>query len=423
MAEAGAQTEQLVKARQLFQEGKLEEAHDVLRAYMLSAPSDTDALDIFANVLVDAGREDASEKISALSAAIKSTISSGALPFGDREIVRPLFEAAYVLVDLRQFELAVDWLNRCLVLAPDEPVVRYELAFALMSLQRFQEALPHFQKAAADLDDFDTYLNLSVCHMLARDLASSKTSLDKVAEYAKEDDEKKELAHRRTVFKRLEEMGNRTALNNRDWLYTLYGSILLHPTSPDLKANTREQIKTMASTLLILRGVIEGLRMEFETIEFYNPLSKPLARMVAELMELPLDSYKGPQRPDRALLVVAWAHDLIGPHRAFIDMSDRRTLFAYGMPSNEPLPIVPEIVGCLSTDQPLLWDEETRTTTVDEIVGKILDKARHLETDTDILKETQNAVEYFHLKRQFLMLGNFNGFPERPEYTAEVTGQ
>lgn len=418
MSNTSAQTEQLVKARQLLDEGHVEEAGLLLKDYLLDATSDTDGLKLFATVLDEAGRAEASQHIRALAEKIDSTISSGMLPYADPDIAQNLFHAGFALTDIRQFDLAAKILDQAIKLTPDEPVIRYELGFALMALNRFDEAVPHFQAAAKELNDFDTTLNLGVCHLLTRKLKPAKEIFDQLAKLAESEDERKELAHRRMVLKRMEELGSHQTLTARDWLFALYGSLLLHPGYKS--GDSAEDLKSIASTALVLRGVLEGLRIEIEVIEFYNPMSKPLARLISEVMELPVDSYKGPDRPDKALLVMAWATDLIGPHQAFIETSERRTLFAYGLPWREPLPLVPEIVGCLADQCPMPWDETTRSASIDSIVADILEKARHLESDPDILRQTQEALEYYHLKRERVMLGNHDAFPERPEYTAEI---
>lgn len=420
MTEAKATTEQLVKARELLQKGELEPSLAVLVQYLQVAPADCDALTLLARVLEQANRDEAANNVNALAARIREIVMEGGLPFADDRIVLPLYEAAFGMIDVRQFELAAKFLEKCVELSPDEPVVKYELAFSLMALNQYEKALEHLRDAVRELNDFDTHLNILVCLILLRDLNGAKQALEELTKHVKEDEERKELAHRRTVIRRLESLGTRTELNARDWLYALYGSVLLHP---GYKRSTHaEDIKSVATTIVILQGVLEGLRLELEVIEYYNPVSKPLARVIAELMDLPLDSYKGPDRPEKALLVMAWASDIVGPHQSFIDMCEKRTLFTYGLPWREPLPVTPELVGCLATEFPMPWSEETRNGSLETVVNQILDKARDLDSDTEILKLTQNAVEYYHLKREWLMLNNFEGFPERPEYTAEIPG-
>ncbi len=456
MPDSGAHTDQLVKARQLLTEGMLEPALDILNHHLLAAPADTDALDLLSFVFSEANRTDTSDKIRALADAIRDTVSSGNLPFDDKSMVTTLFEAGYALTDVRQFALAGKMFEKCLEIAPDEPVIRYELAFVLMSLNRFQEAIPHFERSAAELKDFDTNLNLAVCHTLNRDLKAARQSFEKLNVLASSPEERKELAHRKVVLKRLEEVGGRQELNARDWLYTLYGSVLLRPqtnaaqhkdgaskseecqkhehspqptTGQGLNLSkitqtgqTPDDRKLIALTMLLLRGVLEGLRLEVEVIEFYNPASKPLARILAELMELQADSYKGPDRPERALLMMAWATDITGPHQAFIETGEKRTIFAYGLPPHQPLPLTPEIVALLADEFTMPWSDETRKGSVDEEITAIVDIARRLDSEPEVLKQIQDAVEYYHLKRDYLMLGNHEAFPERPEYTAEIPG-
>jgi hypothetical protein len=143
---------------------------------------------------------------------------------------------------------------------------------------------------------------------------------------------------------------------------------------------------------------------------------------MSELLELQCDSYKGPDRPDRALLMMAWATDITGPHQSFVETSERRTLFAYGLPRREPLPLTPEIVAAVTDEFPMPWSPEFRSGSLDQEIADILEIARGLESEPEILKHIQNAVEYYHLKRDFLLLGNHETFPERPEYTAEIPG-
>ncbi|MFX5705380.1 hypothetical protein ABTE52_20570, partial [Acinetobacter baumannii] len=86
--------------------------------------------------------------------------------------------------------------------------------------------------------------------------------------------------------------------------------------------------------------------------------------------------------------IMDWATDLIGPHEAFIENTDKRIIFAYALTKSEPLPLVPDIVGCL-VDEPIMpWDQKTREETLQSMCMKILDRARDLEADPDIVKAT-----------------------------------
>ena len=56
--------------------------------------------------------------------------------------------------------MAAMLLKRCVELVPTEPVVNYELGFALMSMRCHAAAIPYFEAALANGDDFDRLLRL-----------------------------------------------------------------------------------------------------------------------------------------------------------------------------------------------------------------------------------------------------------------------
>ena len=443
--------EPLLEARRLLDEGMLEQCMACLKPYWLKHESDTRAIGMFGELMKEAGRSEVARKLKRLTelldaktgadtdaksgaagdggaiAAAGAAASPDTVPastdeqtFGNTsedDIPYALFEAGFGLIDLRQHELAVMLLERCLKLMPNEPTVNYEIAFSLMSLSRFDEAIAHFKLAMLDSEDFDTILNLSVCYTLTRRIPEAKAMIEQLAGLAHDEDEQRELQHRRIVLKRLELLGKKQTFTPRDWQFILYGGILLR--TGDEHIHQKEDPMSIASTLAILKGLLEGMRIEFEAVEYYNPNARPLARILAELMEIPCDSYKGPHRPDRALLILAWATDIIGPHEAFVEHMQSRSVFTYGLTWNEPLPVAPEIAGLLADDTIMPW-EEARAESIDGIVAKILERARDLDCDPDILRETQEAVEYYDSKRELLVLNNWTTFPDRPEYTAEV---
>lgn len=427
----------LSRAEELLSEGKLEECLSLLKSYWLNNPADARAALLLSKLMSEAGRNDLSSKLARLSGKEKDdaveevlteggTTGGGTPPGGSAasgsgasskmDSPQELFEAGHGLIDIRQHELAAMLLNRAAKVIPDEPVVNYELGFSLMSLGRYKNALPYFEKALKVQPDFDTTLNLAVCYTMMRRSDDAHSLLSKLASLAEADDEKSELAHRRVVLKRLDLLKSRRSLNLRDWLFILYGSILLRP-----RASWQiEEHQLIATVLAYLKGVLEGLRAEIEAVEYYSPYSRPLAQILGELMELPFDSYRGPNRPDRAILVMSFASDIIGPHQAFIPNQQQRCLFAYGLTMKEPLPVSPDIVGIFKEEASMPWSDAVRRgQDPKETVAKILARARDLESDPDVIQSVQETVDYYEDKQELLVLSNQSSFPERPEYTAE----
>src|SRR6185295_9187192 len=157
-----------------------------------------------------------------------------------------------------------------------------------------------------------------------------------------------------------------------------------------------EDYTRVASVLVLLRGELEGLGQSFDVVEYYSPLSRPLAEALGEMLGVPIEIYKGP-REENALLIMAWAGDIIGPHESFVRKDPRRTLFAYSVTINEALPLTPEIIGCVSEACAMPWAEQWQVEEQEgappsvvqvavqdekplEIAAKILERAHRLES-------------------------------------------
>jgi Flp pilus assembly protein TadD len=429
-ASSGEQPEnEMEKARRLIADGMYEDADAVLSKLWLAEPANIEVISTYMLLMNECGRTEQAKKLKKLLQLMTgaeppsglAAIAEADDAYDDLEEEKHLpyayFEAGFALIDARHFELAIMLLRKCNELQPNDPTVKYELGFALMALGKVPDAIKEFEDAYRISPDFDTVLNLSVCFALTRNLTKAKELTSRLSSLARDSDEIREVNHRKMVLKRLEGLSAKKKLSTQDWLYALYGGVLLSQKNHKQEA---EAHKSIAEILLLLKGLLEGLSQEVEIIEYYNTQSRPLAKIFSELMELPMDSYKGSNRPEHCLLLMDWATDLIGPHDAFIDNQDNRIIFAYALTRSEPLPLVPDIVGYLVDEPVMPWDQKTREETLQTICMKILDKARDLEADPDILKLNQDLITYFEPKRRELVLKNPKIFLERPEYSAEI---
>ncbi len=172
-----------------------------------------------------------------------------------------------------------------------------------------------------------------------------------------------------------------------------------------------------------------------EVVEFYGLQSRPLAQALAEFLQIPMSAYKGPERKEPALLTMTWASDIIGPHKTFATKQPDRHLFSYALSWDEPLPVVPDIVGCLAFEEPMPWrvydstgepvsggliGEHRYTAEIEKAYKDILASARDLESAPSTIKNVQDALDYYQSKKQYLIVGNAKALPTRSEYTAEI---
>ncbi|MCA9800608.1 MAG: hypothetical protein KC777_01410 [Cyanobacteria bacterium HKST-UBA02] len=424
--------ESLAKARKLLAEGRLDNCLEVVKPLWLSQPDDTEIISMMVDLLQQAEEFEASQALATLLTKMKG---NGDAPSELDSCAREVFEAGYRLIDVRQYELAAMLLAICARQAPDDPTVHYELGFTLMSLSRYREAAEHFETVRSIEEDFDTVLNLSVCYCLCQETKESAAMIGRLDGLASSEEERGELRHRKQVQARLEKLAGKAKLNARDWFFILYGTILLFDPEDrinqvkDTGRESPESYTKIAFTLLVLKGVLEGLRWPPEAIEFYSPTSRPLAAILARLADLPLNSYQGPDRPDHALMLMDWASEIIGPHESFVSNDSNRSIFAYALSTREALPLIPDIVAHFSDNITLPWTGESRITLEDgqgispeEVIPEILERAWNLESDPDILKAIQDLVQYYSDKRDLLVAHNTERFANRPEYSAEIPG-
>ncbi|MBS1988886.1 MAG: tetratricopeptide repeat protein [Cyanobacteria bacterium SZAS LIN-3] len=411
--DAAANDKRLLQARQFLNQGEYEKSREKVTEYWLTRPFAPEAVTIYAEIARETGLKDLADKLDALGKRL--TGSPHTPPYKHHQ---QLFDAAYALVDNRQYVLAVMLLKEMAKELPDDQHVHYELGFALLSLKRHEEAIKHFSVAGRNTEDFDAYLNLCVCHTLLRNVDAATKALDIAAPLAKNEEEKTEVEHRRIVLKRLKLVATKKEMSSRDWLFVLYGTILLRPTVKIL--DLKEEPSHIAAMVVMLKGLLTGLSIEQEGVEYYSLRSRPLSSVLGQLSGLPFDAYRGPDRPDRVLLTLTWTTDIIGPHQAFIPNSERRSIFAYALTPDQPLPLVPDIVGCLAQDVTMPWEGDKTPKELERLVENILERAFALEASPELIQEYQEAIDYYHDKRDLLVFTNHAAFPNRPEYTAEV---
>jgi Flp pilus assembly protein TadD len=434
----------LDEAEKLVARRQFDKSISTIRKHWLANPDDGRAAAIMSQAMKGTGRKDLAHKLTQLSK-----------PEAMANDAQCLFEVGFGLIDARELELAAMLLKRCVTLVPDDSTINYELGFALMSTRRFAEAIQYFERSAStDLKDYDSRLNLAVCYTLTRDLARAQTMVQAASVLAANDEEKAEIALRRAVLKRMDKLPAKRRLTPRDWLFWLYGSVLLSEpegtvssednllggglveSTRDKCGGVRPQYNDIAWTLVILHGMLNELGMEFDVIEFYSPLSRPLAEALGHMMDLPVQGYKGVERRDRALLMMAWAPNIVGPHETFQQNNNKVVIFSYGLCKEQPLPLTPDICGQIVTACKMPWANtlEEEGEEGDEDVGridlpdedqakamdKILEKVHAVQSLPDIIQTLHEMSDYYQPKRELLVAANAGQFKERAQYTAEI---
>lgn len=421
------------KAGALLDDGKFDLCLSTMKSIWLNAPENAEIISLFSRYARALNQNELAMALERLAEKVKT---SNGLDENPQEV----FEAAYHLVGQRYFDIGRNLLQKCLDKFPANNTVRYELAFAQMSLGQFKEAIGNFEQVVKLEEDFDTVLNLSACYALTRDLKNVENTIRRLEKLASDQEEKNEIAHRKMILKRLHFMASKKEFNKQDWFFVLYGTILLGYKAPS-QANTNvgpqvdafdvlvpnHNMKAIAGTLAVLKGVLRGLEIEPEAIEYYNTYAKPLAQVEANLFDITVENYTGPDRPDYALMLMNSADEIVGPHQAFLENCDNRATFAYSLNLDVPLPVTPDIVGHLGQIR-LPWDNDIKMSDDPEHSNKILAEAMprireiasHMENDAEVIGTITDTVLYYNPKLEMLAVQNSQKIPRRPEFTAEI---
>jgi len=394
-------TEGLAEAERCFQEKKYDTCFLHLKSYWLENFNDVQAVQLFSQLMQALEHKDLSQSFAKLCTDT-----------GVTDDPKLLFETGYRLIDTRQYELATLLLKRCTEIVPDDPALNYELGFVLMLQKKFSEAIPFLEKSFAHEMTFDTALNLCACFALCRRINDARGLLLRMSKLTETDEERAAVIEQENTLKRLEHFAGQADLDARDWMYALYGSVLLET---DDKQGLQEY-EDIARTLLLLKNFVGAGEM-FTAIEYFNMKARPLAECLAKMLGVGVQSYKGPGQAGRVLTVIANGDDIIGPHRSFLTNADERALFVYSL-GVEPLPLVMELTGRLA-DAPLPWDNEAGLTEFKANGEKLSQIALRLENE-DIKAEAVKLTAYYQKKNALLLWRNAKTYPQRPQYTAEI---
>lgn len=433
-------SEALTKAKAHLNERHFDRCFVQLQSYWLENPDDTEAVKLFAELMQKVDKKD-------LAALLNKLAEENNLA----EDAQTLFEVAFHLIDERAHDLAVMLLERCVKLVPDEATVNYELGFALMSQKKYDKAVAYFEQAARAEKNFDLVLNQVVCYIMLRQIANADKAIAELSKLAQSEDELIQLGQQKLVSERFKLVEKKASFDARDWYYVLYGGLLLQGAggasdccegdhgSHEHQAKDYHKI---AETLCALSQLLSEIKEKFVAIEYYNQDAKPIAACLADLMSLPVESYQGPDRSGRALLVIAWAAEVIGPHKSFIELDDKRTIFSLALSADDLLPLAPEIVGLISDipfapwSNPLENDlslfgtgyepalpeaelEDTRKKEVERATEKLIEQAKELNKAQSVL--TKELLQFLDAKmRSKLLLCNQTISKQRPEYSAEI---
>ncbi len=243
-------------------------------------------------------------------------------------------------------------------------------------------------------------------------------------ELALNPDEKTELANVNKITLRLQEYTNLKNIKNyRDWLYILYGNILLVDFKLD-KAKFNEYEPNLVEILThiyILKRFFEALNISLELFEYFDDDSHILAQLFALIFELPVEKVSTEIKNAKCMLIVSNPHKIKEVYHNYTKINNNQIIYFYSLPFSSALPIIPAIVNCITDKLNLPFAQiGYGTKEYNDLMIKAKDMINNIETDCDSALKIQQLIEYYELRQPNLILENQDVFKDYVQYHGEL---
>lgn len=417
-------SEWVAHARAHFEHGSLREALAALESAFLIDATNVGALALAAEVERAVGNDDLAESFLYLSE--------------NPDDVDELFELGYVFIDMEVYTLAAAFLSSANDLDPEHREVTYELAWALMKIGAFEEAIPFFERSLETDPDYRTLDCLATAYALLGNAPQAQEHLDAAralcdAQLGNADDGERVILDDTDALiarLRLADPGDEAGL--REWHWILTGGAILHlPSSSPEHGSANGRAHHCVLTPSVLARVVRSLEtllkcQEFtpNVIEYLDGDAEFPARILAERLGATVRGPLGGRRrgagaADSAVrfISVASSTDAIAPLAdAFDEFMPGEILLVLTHDWTRTHAICPDIIGVMTITHATPW-----TATAMRRDGVTIRAAvpyrEQLEKELELADDEETAITQLYADRPLALTRDVPG--RRPEFRVE----
>ncbi len=335
-----------------------------------------------------------------------------------------LVSLTYELINLNDYEIAIIFLQDLLKVLPDDIFLNYEYGFVLLLTGEYRQSMHYFEKVLNKEKSFDTVLNLIIGNIYLLNMDKLTIYQNLLKELASNPDERTELANVNKIILRLQEYPSLKNIKNyRDWLYILYGNILLVDFKSD-KAMFNEYKPNLVEILThiyILKRFFEALNISLELFEYFDEDSHILAQLFALIFELPVEKVSTEIKNAKNMLIVSNPHKITEVYHNYNKINNNQIIYFYSLPFSSALPIIPAVVNCITDKLNLPFTQISYgTKEYHDLMIKAQDLVNNIETDCNSAIKIQQLIEYYELRQPNLILENQDIFKDYVQYHGEL---
>ncbi len=347
----------------------------------------------------------------------KNLLSKAAEEFRTAASLAPSYDSCFnlghVLVDLGQPKEAIASFEQCLTLAPGDPAVGYEIAYALYSAGDYTAALDRLRPLLeAYADDWELHYLAGSCELALARYAAAEASFRCALDLLPAGEDDAGLRDALQVAQRYQEFPSLEPWDIKARLYTEHGIVCLGTLGDDglrfpVLPRDRLSYQDLGRTLQRLHALRLQWRWHFDAVVAVDELSTPLATALAHSLKAPLVEIH--QTPRAGLSLLVWASVTVpelltvvtervrGHYLSFVGAVDETSLER----------VTPDIVGAVSTEQVALpWAEAAGRRAAVPAAREIIGAIKSLPPDETLAAQ----VRYYAREHRRLRF-----FPPQPE--------
>lgn len=223
------------------------------------------------------------------------------------------FNLGYVLVELEQFEDALEAFTSCLALAPNDAAAHYEVGLIHLSLGNYSRALAHLDLPLRSYpQDWEVHNLFGRCLLGLRRYDEARDAFGKALLLAGSPTAQLEVFENLATVERHREFRSLTSV--KDQLYAQDGVVYLGSASDDgLNVSEAQEYhlvySDVATTLQRLAALTASSGWQFSALVAPDTMARPIAHALAMLLGTPVRSVEELTKDDRALVVFAVARE------------------------------------------------------------------------------------------------------------------
>ncbi len=303
------------------------------------------------------------------------------------------FNLGYILVELEHYDEALDTFSHCLGLDPNDSATHFEIGLIHYACGDYGAALSHLQMPLSSYpSDWEIHNLTGKCYLGMRSYDEAMSAFGRALLLTNSPQVQVELLDNINTVERYREFRSLTTV--KDQLYAQEGVIYLGSAHDD-GLNVQEvhdfhfTYPDVSITLQRLIALIKSSRWSFTAIVCGDTLTRPLAGALAHLMEIPQRSVDQLVPDDRALLLIAVAHEAELLLLTLERIPCSATAFCLGLNWLRHSKALPDLIGIAAHGAcSVPWEIELRCLRADG--------AAAVQIDACVSLATQQIIQAFH---------------------------